>query len=163
MIFRKANSKDKDTIKQIALRAYQKYIERMGKEPAPMRPNIQKNDIVFVCEKENKIIAFAILVIKDGNIFLENLAVEPLLQQKNVGTAFISFIENYLIKEKFDFYQLYTNEKMIENILWYQKIGFKKIREVTEKGFNRVYFQKQLYWNKISQTSTKNQNKKSDK
>ena len=76
MIFRKANSKDEDTIKQIASRAYQKYIERMGKEPAPMRPNIQKNDIVFVCEKENKIIAFAILVIKDGNIFLENLAVE---------------------------------------------------------------------------------------
>jgi len=60
MIFRKANSKDEDTIKQIASRAYQKYIERMGKEPAPMRPNIQKNDIVFVCEKENKIIAFAI-------------------------------------------------------------------------------------------------------
>ena len=163
MIFRKANSKDEDAIKQIASRAYQKYIERMGKEPAPMRPNIQKNDIVFVCEKENKIIAFAILVIKDGNIFLENLAVEPLFQQKNVGTTFISFIENYLIKEKFDFYQLYTNEKMIENILWYQKIGFKKIREVTEKGFNRVYFQKQLYWNKISQTSTKNPNKKSDK
>ena len=97
MIFRKANSTDEDTIKQIASRAYQKYIERMGKEPAPMRPNIQKNDIVFVCEKENKIIAFAILVIKDGNIFLENLAVEPLHQQKNVGTAFISFIENYLI------------------------------------------------------------------
>ena len=144
MIFRKANSIDEDAIKQIASRAYRKYIERMGKEPAPMRPNIQKNDIVFVCEKENKIIAFAILVIKDGNIFLENLAVEPLLQQKNVGTAFISFIENYLIKEKFDFYQLYTNEKMIENILWYQKIGFKKIREVTEKGFNRVYFQKKL-------------------
>ena len=45
----------------------------MGKEPAPMRPNIQKNDIVFVCEKENKIIAFAILVIKDGNIFLYNV------------------------------------------------------------------------------------------
>ena len=66
MIFRKANSKDEDTIKQITSRAYQKYIERMGKEPAPMRPNIQKNDIVFVCEKENKIIAFAILVIKDG-------------------------------------------------------------------------------------------------
>ena len=144
MIFRKANAIDEDSIKQIASRAYHKYIERMGKEPAPMRPNIHKNDIVFVCEKENKIIAFAILVIKDGNIFLDNLAVEPLFQQNNIGTAFISFIEHYLIKEKFDFYQLYTNKKMIENIAWYQIIGFKKIREVTEKGFHRVYFQKQL-------------------
>ena len=145
MIFRKANSKDEETIKLIASRAYEKYIKRMGQEPAPMKPNIQKNDIVFVCEKDNKIIAFAILVIKDGNILLENLAVEPLFQKKNVGTTFISFIENYLISEKFNFYQLYTNEKMIENILWYQKIGFKKIKEVTEKGLNRVYFQKKLF------------------
>ena len=80
-----------------------------------------------------------------------------------MGTTFISFIENYLISEKFNFYQLYTNEKMIENILWYQKIGFKKIKEVTEKGFNRVYFQKKLFKNKISKTSTKNQNKKYEK
>ena len=36
-------------------------------------------------------------------------------------------------------------QKKFENILWYQKIGFKKIREVTEKGFNRVYFQKKLF------------------
>jgi len=36
-------------------------------------------------------------------------------------------------------------KKMIENIKWYHKIGFKKFKKVNEKGFNRVYFQKQLF------------------
>ena len=57
MIFRKAKTKDEKSIKYIALKAYKKYIERMGQEPAPMRPNIQKYDLVFVCEDNNKIIA----------------------------------------------------------------------------------------------------------
>jgi len=34
----------------------------MGKEPAPMRPIIQKEDVVFVCEDNKQVIAFAILV-----------------------------------------------------------------------------------------------------
>jgi len=37
-----------------------------------------------------------------------------MFQKKKVGTNFISYIEDYLIKEKFNYYQLYTNEKMIE-------------------------------------------------
>ena len=45
---------------------------------------------------------------------LDNIAVDPMFQKKKVGTNFISYIEDYLIKEKFNYYQLYTNEKMIE-------------------------------------------------
>ena len=145
MIFRKAKTKDEKSIKYIALKAYKKYIERMGQEPAPMRPNIQKYDLVFICEDNNKSIAFAILVLVDGQILLDNIAVDPMFQKSKVGTNFISYIEDYLIKEKFNYYQLYTNEKMIENIEWYHKIGFKKFKKINEKGFNRVYFQKQLF------------------
>ena len=37
-------------------------LSEWGKEPAPMRPIIQKEDVVFVCEDNKQVIAFAILV-----------------------------------------------------------------------------------------------------
>ena len=144
MLFKKAKLEDHKIIITIALKAYEKYVERMGKEPAPMRPVIQKEDVVFVCEENKQVIAFAILVKINDQIILDSIAVDPSHQNKGIGNNFIKFIERYLIEQKFNRYQLYTNEKMFENIDWYQKIGFKIFKKVTEKGFNRIYFEKQL-------------------
>jgi N-acetylglutamate synthase-like GNAT family acetyltransferase len=144
MLFRIANLEDHKIIMAIAQKAYEKYIERMGKEPAPMRPVIQKQDVVFVCEDNKQIIAFAILVKINDQIILDSIAVDPSHQKKGIGNNFIKYIEQYLIEQKINKYQLYTNEKMFENIDWYQKIGFKIFKKVTEKGFNRIYFEKQL-------------------
>ena len=144
MFFRRAVAEDHEIIIAIAQKAYEKYIERMGKEPAPMRPVIQKEDVVFVCEDNKQVIAFAILVKINDQIILDSIAVDPLHQKKGIGNNFIKYIEQYLIEQKINKYQLYTNEKMFENIDWYQKIGFKIFKKVTEKGFNRIYFEKQL-------------------
>ena len=144
MLFRKAVAEDHEIIIAIALKAYKKYIERMSKEPAPMRPVIQKEDVVFVCEDNKQVIAFAILVKINDQIILDSIAVDPPHQKKGIGNNFIKFIEEYLMEQKVNKYQLYTNEKMFENIDWYQKIGFKIFKKVTEKGFNRIYFEKQL-------------------
>jgi N-acetylglutamate synthase-like GNAT family acetyltransferase len=144
MLFRIANLEDHKIIMAIAQKAYEKYIERMGKEPAPMRPVIQKEDVVFVYEDNKQVIAFAILVKINDQIILDSIAVDPSHQKKGIGNNFIKFIEQYLMEQKVNKYQLYTNEKMFENIDWYQKIGFKIFKKVTEKGFNRIYFEKQL-------------------
>ena len=144
MLFRKAELEDHEIIIAIALKAYEKYVERMGKEPAPMRPVIKNEDVVFVCEDNKQVIAFAILVKINDQIILDSIAVDPPHQKKGIGNNFIKFIEEYLMEQKVNKYQLYTNEKMFENIKWYQKIGFKISKKVTEKGFNRIYFEKQL-------------------
>jgi N-acetylglutamate synthase-like GNAT family acetyltransferase len=144
MVFRRAVVEDYKLINAIALKAYEKYVERMGKEPAPMRPVIQKQDVVFICEDNKHVIAFAILVKINDQIILDSIAVDPSHQKKGIGNNFIKYIEQYLIEQKINKYQLYTNEKMFENIDWYQKIGFKIFKKVTEKGFNRIYFEKQL-------------------
>ena len=145
MIFREAKLEDHKIIITIALKAYEKYVERMGKEPAPMRPVIQKEDVVFVCEDNKHVIAFAILVKINDQIILDSIAVDTPHQKKGIGNNFIKFIEEYLMEQKVNKYQLYTNEKMIENIDWYQKIGFKIFKKVTEKGYNRIYFEKELF------------------
>ena len=144
MFFRRAVAEDHEIIIAIAQKAYEKYVERMGKEPAPMRPVIQKEDVVFVYEYNKQVIAFAILVKINDQIILDSIAVDPPHQKKGIGNNFIKFIEEYLMEQKVNKYQLYTNEKMFENIDWYQKIGFKIFKKVSEKGFNRIYFEKQL-------------------
>ena len=144
MFFRRAVAEDHEIIIAIAHKAYEKYIKRMGKEPAPMRPIIQKEDVVFICEDNKHVIAFAILVKINDQIILDSIAVDPSHQKKGIGNNFIKFIEEYLMEQKVNKYQLYTNEKMFENIDWYQKIGFKIFKKVTEKGFNRIYFEKEL-------------------
>ena len=145
MLFRKAKLEDHKIIITIALKAYEKYVERMDKEPAPMRPSIQKEDVVFVCEDNKQVIAFAILVKINDQIILDSIAVDPSHQNKGIGNSFIKFIEQYLMEQKVNKYQLYTNEMMFENIDWYQKIGFKIFKKVTEKGYNRIYFEKKLF------------------
>ena len=77
MVFRSAVKRDYLAIKIIALKAYEKYVERMGKEPAPMRPIIQKEDVVFVCEDNKQLIAFVILVKVNDQITLDSIAVDP--------------------------------------------------------------------------------------
>ena len=145
MFFRRAVAEDHEIIIAIALKAYEKYVERMGKEPAPMRPVIQKEDVVFVCEDNKQVIAFAILVKINDQIILDSIAVDPPHQKKSIGNNFIKFIEQYLMEQKVNKYQLYTNEKMFENIDWYQKIGFKIFKKVSEKGYDRIYFEKELF------------------
>ena len=53
MVFRRAVVEDYKLINTIALKAYEKYVERMGKEPAPMRPIIQKVVGPFKCIKQD--------------------------------------------------------------------------------------------------------------
>ena len=144
MFFRRAVAEDHEIIIAIAQKAYEKYIERIGKEPAPMRPVIQKEDVVFVWEDNKQVIAFAILVKINDQIILDSIAVDPPHQKKGIGNDFIKFIEKYLMEQKVNKYQLYTNEMMFENIDWYQKKGFKIFKKVTEKGYNRIYFEKEL-------------------
>lgn len=39
---------------------------------------------------------------------------------------------------------LYTNEKMVENLAIYPRLGYAETGRRHEDGFNRVYFEKRL-------------------
>ncbi|MDA9022958.1 hypothetical protein N9I56_05710 [Alphaproteobacteria bacterium] len=93
---RKGTSFDKSQIEKIALKAYKKYVDLIGKKPAPMVAD-----------------------------FL-----------KHLNEDFVSKSASTI--------QLYTNEKMYENIDWYKRIGYSEFKRKTVDGFERVYFIKEL-------------------
>ena len=151
---RKAAANDLSKIEQIARTAYQKYVSKIGKEPAPMLADFSahlNDDTIFVVEDERaqEIIAYAVIVVKEGQFWLENIAVAPAHSAQGVGTDLIHFVEGF-IADFADAYYLYTNIKMIENIDWYQRIGFTEIKRMTEDGFERVYFCKKLGGKKLN-------------
>ena len=151
---RKAAANDLSKIEQIARTAYQKYVSRIGKEPAPMLADFSahlNDDTIFVVEdgRAQDIIAYAVIVVKEGQFWLENIAVAPANSAQGVGTDLIHFVEGF-IADFADEYFLYTNIKMIENIDWYQRIGFTEIKRMTEDGFERVYFCKKLDANNLN-------------
>lgn len=77
-------------------------------------------------------------------MMLENVAVFPHAAGHGVGKSFIQFCENAAKTQKFEAVRLYTNEKMIDNLSIYPRLGYAETGRITEHGFNRVYFRKLL-------------------
>ena len=145
-MIRHAVPNDVPAIRKIAERAYAVYVGRLGKKPAPMIADFEAHigrdwTIVF----ENKAVqGYAILLERDSSHLLDNIAVDTSAQRQGIGRALIDYIEKFLIEANQEFYDLYTNIVMTENVLWYQKLGFVELKRVEEKGFKRIYMRKDL-------------------
>lgn len=135
-------------IEEIASRAYQQYVDVIGKHPAPMVADFRlhlTHDIIFVATEINEdiVVGYAVLLNKDAEYWLENIAVHPDKSGQGIGSQLIAHIEEY-ISGNASHYHLYTNEQMTKNITWYTDLGFDETRRCEEDGFNRVFFTKKL-------------------
>lgn len=144
---RRATATDCAPVELLARAAYQKYVERIGKEPAPMiadfSSQINEGKVLVVVDI-NTVVAFAVCYPLNNEFHLENIAVSPDCQAGGVGTRLLEAVEQQAKQGGFDVISLYTNEKMVENLAWYKKTGFSETGRYFKDGFNRVYFKKSL-------------------
>jgi ribosomal protein S18 acetylase RimI-like enzyme len=146
MTVRLARPDDIPEIQEIAIRAYEPYIVRMGREPAPMRPDFARHisaDTIFVWD-ESGVKAYAVIVIDDDEPLLDNIAADPDVQGQRLGSKLLAHVETYLREEGFNSYTLYTNVHMTENIAWYMRAGFVETGRGMQDGFERVFFRKEI-------------------
>ena len=137
---------DAKQLSGIAIRAYQQYVEAIGKPPAPMTADYQHhldNDIIVTAKQDDIIIGFAIVIEKKDGFWLETIAIHPDHSGQGIGTSLMSSIEAHL-RPKTDHYQLYTNEVMIRAQSWYKQLGFRETSRHNASGFMRIYYQKSL-------------------
>jgi ribosomal protein S18 acetylase RimI-like enzyme len=147
LIIRKATYCDLDEIKECAINAYQIYVERIGREPAPMITDFQSSidvDQIFVADWDGKVSGFVVFYAKNDHVHLENIAVNSTSQKKGIGLQLIQFVESQTLENGFDRIELYTHEKMTENLGIYPRLGYREFDRRTEDGFDRVYFEKFL-------------------
>lgn len=144
-MIRKAEPDDVAAIRRIAEAAYDRYLPRLNKPPAPMVADFARHvseDEVFVFEADGSMVGYAILILTAERALLDNIAVDPAAQGKGVGRTLIEEVQRRARAAGHDALELYTNVVMTENLDWYAKLGFVETRRVTEKGFNRVYMRK---------------------
>ena len=146
MTVRLARPSDVSAMQEIAVRAYEPYVARMGREPAPMRPDFARHiaaDTVFVWD-DGDVKAYAVVITGGSEPLLDNIAADPAVQGQRLGSKLLAHVEVRLREEGFKAYSLYTNVHMTENIAWYTRAGFTETGRGTQDGFDRVFFRKAL-------------------
>ncbi|KAI9787514.1 MAG: hypothetical protein M1839_000044 [Geoglossum umbratile] len=142
-----AKAQDVPAIKRITDAAYSKYIEVLGTLPAAMKVQYDKiveKQQVYVLRVGGEVVGSVILATADDSVTVNNLVVASSAQGRGFGRLLMKYAEDKARGLGLVAVTLFANEKMLDNIGWYTRIGFVETGRKTEDGFNRVYFRKNL-------------------
>jgi ribosomal protein S18 acetylase RimI-like enzyme len=134
-------------IEHCARAAYEKYVARIGKEPAPMVADfaalIGKGQ-VRVAVEDGGVAGFIVYYPRGDHLHLENVAVLPARQGAGIGTALVRHVEDAARRQGIAAVELYTNETMTENLGYYPRLGYRELGRWEEDGFDRFFFRKEI-------------------
>lgn len=147
-MIRKAELSDEPQIRACAEQAFARYVPLIGRKPAPMvadfAAQIAAGEAYIATDDHGAFQGFIVFCAEDNHIHLESVAVLPRAAGRGVGRELIGFCEKTARERGINAVHLYTNEKMVENISIYPRLGYVEVGRRTEDGFNRVYFEKSL-------------------
>ncbi|CAM4283630.1 N-acetyltransferase domain-containing protein [Bordetella tumbae] len=144
---RPAVSADVLKIQNIVKDAYSVYIERIGREPAPMTDDYTvhvKAKRVWVLDTAEGLAGLMVLRMEADHLLVSNVAVERGSQGKGFGRRLLDFADEFATQNGKSELRLYTNELMRENLAIYQKLGWEEYRRAEQDGFRRVFMCKKL-------------------
>jgi GNAT superfamily N-acetyltransferase len=125
--------------------AYAHYVERIGREPAPMTADYEgliDAGEVWVARAGEGVAGVLVLRLQPPALLVENVAVAPDRQGEGLGRALMAFAEDRARAEGLAEVVLYTNERMTENLRFYPALGYAETGRAVQDGFARVFFRK---------------------
>ncbi len=146
MPIRRAEAADLPAIEAIVARAYEKYVERLGRRPSPMDDDyaakVERGEALVW--DEGGVAGVLVLIPAPTHILIENVAVEPDRQGEGIGGALLEFAEARARGLGLREIRLYTNAAMTENLRLYPRLGYVESGRRSQRGFDRVFFTKRL-------------------
>jgi ribosomal protein S18 acetylase RimI-like enzyme len=129
--------------------AYNKYIVRIGRKPAPVLADyaaLIARGVVHVLPDPitGDLRGLIVLWPTDGALFVENVAVHPRSQGQGFGHRLMAFAEEQARAANLPEVRLYANEAMTENLAFYGRLGFEETGRRVEDGYMRVFLRKIL-------------------
>lgn len=144
---RPAADVDAPALRSIAVAAYQRYVPRIGRQPAPMTADYHAAALhgqAWVATEDSQAVGFIILIPQPGFLLVENVAVLPAAQGRGIGSRLLALAEDRARSLRLPEIRLYTNEAMTENLAYYPRHGYTETHRAQQDGFHRVYFHKRL-------------------
>jgi GNAT superfamily N-acetyltransferase len=147
VLIRQAESRDVASVTAIVRAAYEFYVPRIGREPAPMTADyaaLVDASEVWVGVVDERIVGVLVIRTEGDSLQLDNVAVEPSSKGHGYGRALIGFAEEHARQLALRAVTLYTNEAMSENLHLYPRLGYVETDRRVEDGYRRVFFRKSL-------------------
>lgn len=127
--------------------AYVHYIERIGRQAAPMLQDyaeVIRRDQVHVATTGSTIVGVLVLTRTEEGLCLDNVAVRPSAWGTGIGRRLLQLAESEALRQGFTSIYLYTNEAMTEDRDLYARIGYVQYDRRVVDGYTRVFFRKTL-------------------
>src|SRR5262245_19014881 len=142
---RRATNSDLADLRQLITDAYAKYIDRIGRPPAPMTADYAaalEHSRVWVLVNDDAMVGALVTEDRGDHLLLETVAVAPGAQGHGYGRLLLDRAECDAAELGLTEVRLYTNEAMTENLTFYPRHGYRETGRAIEDGFRRVYFSK---------------------
>jgi SAM-dependent methyltransferase/N-acetylglutamate synthase-like GNAT family acetyltransferase len=142
---RQATAADLPAVHHVIAAAYDKYLSRMDRPPAPLLRDYGsavRSGTVWVTG--SPIAGLISLIPADDVLLIENVAVHPDQQGTGLGRRLMAFAEQQARRRGMQRLALYTNEVMTENQAIYAHLGYRVTDRRSEAGYRRLYFEKTL-------------------
>lgn len=134
-------------VRSCVVAAFEHYVERIGKPPAPMLLNFDAEiqaGHVWLLSSEGIVVGALVQYQTDLGFYIDTVAVVPSSQGTGVGRALLEFAEKEALRRGYQSIYLCTNSKMTENQVFYPRIGYFEYERKNEAGFDRVFYRKEL-------------------
>jgi GNAT superfamily N-acetyltransferase len=147
LLVRLANASDAVAALACVVAAFEPYIERIGKAPAPMLldyPTLIADGRVWVAELGTQVEGVIVQYETPDGFYIDTVATTAKARGTGVGRALLQFAESEAARRGYESVYLCTNSKMTENQVLYPKIGYVEYDRRTEAGYDRVFYRKGL-------------------
>ena len=134
---RRAVPGDAAAIAALTQQAYAKWIPVIGRAPKPMTADYDaalRDHLIDLLYVGDDLAALIEMILEPDHLLIENLAVAPAFQGGGHGRRLLAHAEELAASRGFGEVKLYTNKLFVENIRFYERLGYRQEREEPFRG-----------------------------
>jgi len=155
-IIRPAEAADNSAVRAYSRSAYAVFADRLGYEPKPMVADygevIAERRVRVVLDGDT-LAGVLVLLPEPNHLLIYSIAVRPELQGMGHGRRLMAFAEDRARHGGYHCIALYTNERMAENVAFYERLGYKRYdrrEHLTRAGSWVIFLRKPFRYNSAS-------------